>query len=100
MYFNVLWHHFDEFSLILTLFETFLHFGMFKHPGTCFFSELFERLRQARHLSASGGGVNITALNANSSNLPRNQNLRITQSDPSRRDSMSQARAILQIQAI
>ena len=66
------------------------------------FSKLFERLRQARHLSASGWGwgVQITALNANSSNLPRNQNLRITQSDPSRRDSMFQIRAILQIQAI
>ena len=47
-----------------------------------------------------GGGVNITALNSNSSNLPRNQNLRITQSDPSRRDSMSQIRAILQIPSI
>ena len=66
------------------------------------FSKLFERLRQARHLSASGGGegVQITALIANSSNLLQNQNLRITQSDTSRRDSMSQIRAILQIQSI
>ena len=63
------------------------------------FSKLCERLRQARHLSASEG-VQITALNANSSNLPRNQNLRITQSDPSRRDSMFQIRAILQIHFI
>ena len=45
-------------------------------------------------------GVNITALNANSSNLARNQNLRITQSDPSRRDSMFQIRANLQIKSI
>ena len=47
-----------------------------------------------------GAGVTITALIANSSNLQRNQNLRITQSDPSRRVSMFQIRAILQIQSI
>ena len=35
---------------------------------------------------------------ANSSNLPRNQNLRITPSDPSRRDSMTKIRLTIQIQ--
>ena len=98
--FEWIWHNFDEFRLISTHFDT-LACSKFQERV---FSTLFERLRQARHLSASGGGggggVNITALNANSSNLPRNQNLRIAQSDPSRRDSMFQIRPILQIQSI
>ena len=87
----------DEFSFILTLFDT-LACSKFQERVS---SKKIERLRQARHLSASGGerrgegGVNITALNATSSNLPRNQNLWITHSDPSRRNSMFQIRAIL-----
>ena len=84
---------------MFTHFETFWHLYMFNIQERAFQKKLSacgkpDTSRQV------GVGVNITALNANSSNLPRNQNLRITQSDPSRRDSMSQIRAILQIQSI
>ena len=44
----------DTFLLILTLFDT-LACSKFQERV---FSELFERLRQARHLSASGGSKN------------------------------------------
>ena len=50
--FDVMLFHFYMCVLILTLFET-LACSTFQERV---FSKLFERLRQARHLSASGGG--------------------------------------------
>ena len=90
--------------LFFMMFDSFWHFSTLWYVQTSrnvFFQNFSSACGKLRHLSASGGGgVTITTWIANSSNLPRNQNLRITQSDPSCRDSMFQIRPILQIQSL